>query len=292
MTGLGWYFLSIVAYALVAPLHALFGSLAPPLFRDDVEISRQAGHLYVASYLVGMACLAATALGVRRLAELTLPQEEERTRARDAFCWLLGAVAAADLGLVWGAMSGLEATFAAAVVVWASATLIAEEREGRLRWSLLLVALLPWARPDLIAIGAAGSLWLLVRAALSRGRATMNRQSALAAVLAYGAALSAGLGAMSLVYYLGWGNPLPSSFYAKVGGLRMGERFFSAVQELLVAGRYLPFVGAIAAVLGAISSWVPQRESRYAVKHEHGMAALLLLLASTFYIVAIMLSLP
>src|SRR5688572_19260313 len=50
ITGLGWYLLTGVAYALVAPFHALLGSLAPPLFRDDIELSRQAGHLYVASY--------------------------------------------------------------------------------------------------------------------------------------------------------------------------------------------------------------------------------------------------
>src|SRR5688500_7567533 len=65
ITGLGWYLLTGVAYAIVAPFYALLGMLAPPLFRDDIELSRQAGHLYIASYLVGAACLVATALGLR-----------------------------------------------------------------------------------------------------------------------------------------------------------------------------------------------------------------------------------
>ena len=104
---------------------------------------------------------------------------------------------------------------------------------------------------------------------------------------------------MSLVYYLGWGNPLPSSFYAKVGGLRLGDRFFSAVRELLIAGRYLPFVAGTAALMGAVvgitnyklrvtNYETPDRE----VSMEDRLVPLLLLLGSAFYVTAIMLSLP
>jgi hypothetical protein len=306
ITGIGWYLLTFIVYLLLAPFHAFLGSLGPPSFRQDMDISRQAGHLYLAAYLVGAACLAVTALGVRRLIELSLPTESGKNRMRQLFAWLLGAVAAADLGLVWGAMSGLESTFAAALVAWAAATLIAEGREGRLRWSLLLVALLPLARPDLTAIGAAGVVWLLARLILSTRGPGSDILSTAMIVLAYFAALAGGLGAMSFVYYLGWGNPLPSSFYAKVGGLRLGDRFFSAVRELLLAGRYLPFIVATSAVLGALVPWLPRRwktknyESRitgnsstaHTAWMEYRFTSLYLLLSSAAYIVAILLSLP
>ncbi len=298
ITGIGWYLLSLVAYTLLAPLHAFLGSIGPPLFAQDIETSRQAGHLYLASYLVGAACLAATALGVRRLAELTLPPDSGRMLTREVFCWLLGAVAAADLGLVWGAMSGLESTFASAVVAWSVATLIAEVRVGRLKWSLLLAALLPWARPDLLAIGAACVVWLLARMFLPAHGPAEKTRDAIMQVVTYITALAGGLGAMCLVYYLGWGNPLPSSFYAKVGGLRLGDRFFSALRELLIAGRYLPFVTATVALLGALVPWLPRRGKLDNDSYEevaiieHRFASLLLILGSAFYVIAIMLSLP
>src|SRR5438067_350218 len=82
----------------------------------------------------GAVCLALTAAGVYRLALLVLrPSAEERLRR--AFCWLAGAVAACDLGLVWGAMSGLEVSLSCALATWAIYYLLAEERTSRLRVS-------------------------------------------------------------------------------------------------------------------------------------------------------------
>ena len=71
----------------------------------------------------------------------------------------------------------------------------------------------------------------------------------------YLVALLAGSGLAAGAYYLGWGRPLPGSFYAKVTGLRLGERFLSAAQEIVLAGRYAPFVGAALAVLGGLLDW-------------------------------------
>src|SRR5206468_5974574 len=129
------------------------------------------GHLYLAAYLPGVLCLAATAIGTYKLATLALRNVQPATRIRTALCWVLGAFAAADLGLVWGAMSGLEPALSAALVVWAIYFLILEESPGHLRWTLLLVALLPWARPDLLAITAGGALWLSLRALRASNRA-------------------------------------------------------------------------------------------------------------------------
>jgi hypothetical protein len=293
ITGLAWYLLCTISYTLLAPFHDWLGGLAPLNLPSDAALAEQAGHLYLAAYIPGVLCLALTALGVRRLAALALPRSYNNPRTRDVFCWLLGAIAGADLGLVWGAMSGLEILLSSALVVWSLCLLLDEAHAGRLRWSLLLAALLPWARPELLVMGVAGLVWLLLRALFSTSRE--DRRQALANAGIYLGAMLSGVLALFAVYFIGWGKPLPSSFYAKVGGLRLGSRFFSAADELVIAGRYLPFVAATLALLGGVSAWIgtPVREDHSnEERSEARWSALLLLLTFTFFVIAIMASLP
>jgi hypothetical protein len=292
ITGLAWYIMLLLAYWLLAPFHTLLGGLAPDTVGQNAQLAQQAGHLYLAAYLAGAVCLALTAVGVYWLASLALPPAHSKPLARNALCWLLGAAAAADLGLVWGAMSGLEVSLSAAVSVWAIAFLLAEVRRGRLRVALLLAALLPWARPDLLAIGFAGLVWLVWRAVREAGAQARRPPFAMAG--AYLLALVAGFGAMSLVYYLGWGKPLPSSFYAKVSVLRLSGKFFAAAQEFVIAGRFLPFVAGALAMAGGILQWLaPARSSEEGTsRRESSLAALLLLLVSVIYTAALMVTLP
>ncbi|MGA7732227.1 MAG: hypothetical protein WCD37_13270 [Chloroflexia bacterium] len=302
ITGLGWFALCVAAYWLLAPLHGLLGGLAPIEVQAVSQgLAQQAGHLYLAAYLPGVLCLALTAVGVYRLAQLSLPEAVRNTRARDLVCVSLGMIAAADLGLVWGALSGLEVALSSALAVWAVALLLSDVRRGWLRWSLLPIALLPWARPDLLAISAACGLWLLVRA-LSSSRS--ERGIGIRNIFTYAGAVAGGLAMMCAIYYAGWGQPLPSSFYAKVGGLRSGAKVLSAIQELMIAGRALPFVAAGLALMGGLVGLLPSSRrpvasgrgedtaSANGARHEARWAALLLLMVSTFYVLALMLTLP
>lgn len=289
ITGLLWYVLCTLSYWLLAPFHAFLAPLAPPAIDSNPELARQAAHLYLAAYLPGVICLAATALGVFRLARLYLPASEGTTRARDLFAWLLGALTAADLGLVWGAMSGLEASLSAALAVWAVTSLLIDLRKGRLGWSLLLAALLPWARPDLLAISAACLLWLTLLALFAP-----DRRRALTNLAVYALAVVTGAAALSILYYLGWGKPLPSSFYAKVGGLRFGDRFFSAARELWLANRPLPFAAATATLVAGLAQarLYPRSDGTARAYPSSRLSALLLLLATVIYVAGIMLTLP
>jgi hypothetical protein len=288
ITGLGWYLLCLVAYGLLAPLHSLFGGLAPTLVSGDAPLAAQAGHLYLAAYLPGAACLAATGLGTRKLAGLALPPVEGKQLSREVLCWLLGVIAAADLGLTWGAMSGLEIALSSAVVTWALCLLLLDWRRGRPGWSLFLCAVLPWARPDLLVFAGVGLAWLLLRFLLTRDAKLRGRGGRF--LLAYLGAAAAGTGLLALTYLLGWGRPLPSSFYAKVGGLRLFRGFGSAAQELLIAGRYVAFVIAALALFGGLV-WLlaPTRRSPHG---ETRWTALLLLVSFAGYVFALMLIQP
>lgn len=298
ITGLGWYLLSLFFYALLAPFHSLLGWLAPASARgassiqEQLGIPAQAGHLYLSAYLPGLLSLIATGIGVRRLAGLILPHVEGKSEAREAVCWLLGAVAVADVGLVWGAMSGLEVTFSSALAVWAVVTLLADYRRGRLRWSLVFAFLLPWARPDLLVFGIVGLLWLALRALLDREDSSARLGFSLAGT--YALAGAAGFGLLSLSYFWGWGRPLPGSFYAKVGGLRLGARSLSAASELVAAGRYLPFIAGLLMLAGGIVAVVmpPSRGADTGTHREARWSAGLVLLAAGGYVAAIMATLP
>lgn len=304
ITGIGWYLLCILSYWLLAPLHSLLGVLAPiEVQAVGGGLAEQAGHLYLSAYLPGVLFLALTALGVYRLAGLALPPMSDG-RMREGLCLLLGMVAAADLGLVWGALSGLEVALSTAVVVWSVVLLLADLRGGSLRWSLLVAALLPWARPDLLAFSAACFLWLLIRAAISPQQ---ERSDALRNAFLYAGASAAGLAAMCAIYWLGWGHPLPGSFYAKVGGLRLGSKMFSAIEELLIAGRSLPLIVGALVIVGGLLGVFAQRERVHApdtdvpagsagIVNRHSIAtpsiALLLMMLAGFYFVALLVTLP
>src|SRR5438105_455003 len=65
--------------------------------------------------------------------------------------------------VVWGAFSGLELSLSLALGAGALALLLHEVSAGerpRLRGSLVLAALLPWARPELSLLAGAGVIWL------------------------------------------------------------------------------------------------------------------------------------
>jgi hypothetical protein len=175
-------------------------------------------------------------------------------------------------------MSGLEVTLSAAVAVWAVCLLLADSRRGNMRRSLALAVLLPLARPDLLVIGAACVVWLLLR-----------RDFRNAGV--YLAALLAGLAIMSATYLVGWGRPLPSSYYAKVGGLRIGVKALAAVQELIIAGRALPFLAAALALIGPLAQWLCPTKAITQHKEAQWSAALLLG-ASSSYVLSLMLTVP
>lgn len=288
ITGLGWHLLCLATYVLLAPFHSLFGGLAPALVSDKPALAAQAGHLFLAAYVPGAACLAATGLGTRKLAHLALPDVEGRGLTRSVVCWALGVIGASALGLSWGAMSGLEVPLSAALVVWSVALLLLDWRGGRPGWSLLLAAALPWARPDLMAFAGLSLAWLALRFLLARGSRERGRAAIFAAF--YLLACAAGAGLLSLAYFLGWGRPLPSSFYAKVGGLRLSDRFMSAAEELLLAGRLLPFVVAGLALLGGLV-WAlgPARSIRHG---EARWTALLLVMMLFGFVCALMLIQP
>ncbi len=304
ITSFGWYVLCTLAYWLVSPLHDLLGVLAPPVVRADAALSAQAGHVYVAAYLPGLLCHAATALGVYRLAQVTLPPPAPTAPgaggmlAHRAFCWLLGAVAAADAGMVWGVMSGLEVPLASAVAVWSVYLLALEAGRERLRWSLLMAGLLAWARPELITIVPVGALWLVARGvAVGAGGArtgSLALRRALRSAAVYVLAGAVGAAALCLIYLAGWGKPLPGSFYAKVGGLRLGVRFFSAALELWLAGRFLPFAAGVAAVAGGLLGWLwpPAGKSAGQDRGQRRLNALLLLMVGVAYVAAVMVTLP
>lgn len=292
ITGAGWYLLCLVAYLLLSPFHAVLGGLAPTVVQAQPGLAAQAGHLYLSAYLPGVACLALTGIGVQRIAKLALPPAQHPGPLHSIYCWLLGAVAAADLGLVWGAMSGLESALSAALVTWAVVALLQETRRGELRWSLLFAALLPWARPDLLVVGVVGLGWLLFRAFRAPSGAPKSASLRLAAT--YAAALGLGLALLALFFSIGWGRPLPSSFYAKVGGLRTGERFFSAVEELRLAGRAFPFIVALLALGGGVAGILSggRSQARDVEGRERKLAVALLLSVAVAYVAAIMATLP
>jgi hypothetical protein len=288
ITSAGWYALSLLANLVLAPAKALMGGLAPQLLQADTRLAEEAGHSYLSAYIPGVLLLAVTALGLYRLL-LPLVPGTGGSASRRGFCAAAGAVGACSPGLAWGAMSGLEVPLSTAAAVWAVTLLSEEAPRGRLRWSLLAAALLPLARPDLVVVGLACLGWLALRAVLlSEGRAGAASMAVL-----YLGALAAGAAVMAAVYVVGWGKPLPSSFFAKVGGLRFGARFFSATAELVTAGSWLPFAGG-ALALGA-GLWQAAYATRRRDEEESVRArwtALLVLVVLAAYVAAMMLTLP
>lgn len=288
VTGLGWYVLSLLAYWLIAPFHTFFAALAPAVLAESEPLSAQAGHLYLAAYLPGFLCLVVAGLATWKLANLVLPDAGNRPLARSVLCWVLGVFTAADLGLTWGAMSGLEVSLSAALVALSAYLLLLDWRRGRPGWSLIAGAALPWARPDLLAVSVAVLLWLGMRVVFAHDDG--QRRHARLFIVAYFAACAAGVALMSLAYYLGWGRPLPSSFYAKVGGIRLLRGFGAAVRQLIFDGHFLPIVTATLASLGGILSLTTPLRAEGS--NEKRWSALLVLMCAAGYLVALLLTLP
>jgi hypothetical protein len=282
VTGPAWFLLLTLLYPLSAPFGDLARALAPQIVQTgDPALAAVAGRLLLVAYALGGVLLALAAAGTARLAR-------ECYRPLPAAAWGAGAVGLAlllDRTAIWGAFSGLEIPLSLAVGPWALAALAAEARSGpRLRWSLGLAALLPWARPELAVLGAAGVAWLAWGAA--RQAAGIGWRH----VLAYAAAVAGGLLALMLFYLLFTGRPLPSSFYAKVGGLRLGTRLLAPFAEWVAAGQFAPFLLLAAAALGAgLLLWAVRRPPG-------GGAALptagLVALAAAAFLAAMALTLP
>ena len=246
VTGAGWMLLLLAAHPLTGLLGDAPAGLAPTAAQAALPATAlAAGRLYLAAYGWGALLLAGAALACGWLAwevAQALPPRAAWTAAI-----LAGGALLADQNAVWGAYSGLEIPLSLLLIALAPTMLLRElrvrgaARPPPLRWSLLVAALLPWARPELAVIGGAAALWL----AWGAGRGHWNWR----AVVAYGAAVVAGLAALAAFYWWGTGYPLPSSFYAKVGGARL-DTLTAALQEWVLAGAWQPFALLFAAALG------------------------------------------
>ena len=291
ITGLGWLLVCTLAYWLLAPFHALLGGLAPPEVQAaSASLAQQTGHLLLAAYIPAIVCFALTVVGVYRLALLTLPPSVRNPRFRDWIAIATAFAVAGDIILVWGTLSGLEVPLSTVLSVWAIVLLLAEYKRGVLRWSLLLVAFLPWARPDLLAISGASFLWLLFRVLFAPG--PNGRAGALRNLALYAVAIAAGLAVMSSIYFVGWGRPLPASFYAKVRSLRIGDTMFTAMRQLLLGGRDFPVIaGAFALLGGLVGILLPPRSANKPARSDSFWSSLLVLMVGVIYLLAIMLTL-
>jgi hypothetical protein len=255
VTGAGWMLLLATAEPLTHALGDLPAGLAPTAVRAaDPATALVAGRLYLAAYAWGALLLAGAAAACAWLAHQLYRGRPGAT----AWAPLAGAALLADHNAIWGAYSGLEIPLSLLLAALAPATLLADLRRshaGRadgLRWSLLAAALLPWARPELAIIALAGALWLGWGAA--RGWATWR------AAGAYLAAAGAGLATLLTFYWMATGRPLPSSFYAKVGGPSLGAAP-AALQEWVAAGAWQPFTLLALAAFGAAALWRVRRDS-------------------------------
>jgi hypothetical protein len=259
VTGPGWFVLLWGGYRLTAPLAGEAAAWAPAAVQTgDPALAAVAGRLYLAAYLLGGGLLALAAAGTARLAEACY-----RPLAGAApVAGLAGLALLLDRPAIWGAFSGLELPLALALAAWAPALLlrdVATASGPRLRGSLALAALLPWARPELAIIAGAGGAWLAWAAARRAGGVRARH------VAQYAAAAGGGLLALALLYLGLTGRPLPSSFYAKVGGPRLGERMLAPLAEWVAAGRLAPFLLLVAAALGglllALALWRRRRHA-------------------------------
>jgi hypothetical protein len=231
ITSLLWYLLLTAAYLLVHILAASPGVT---------------GGLELAAYLLGATLLATSAALMFLLARLLfvplLPPALTGLRPL-----ALGLPPLLLLLLTpqatWAALSGLELPLSMALVLAALYTLLRDviERRSPGIAAAIFAGLLPWARPELAAVGLL-LVTVTILLALSGRCSWASARRYLLIVVALGAALP-------LIYLLGTGRPLPSSFYAKSGQLALfSPRFFQAAQQLIADGGW-PFLALFAAAV-------------------------------------------
>ncbi len=256
VTGMGWMLLVAGAYPLTAVAGAAPAGLAPQVVQaQDPALALEAGRWYLAAYGLGALLLAAAAVVAAWLAALLYAgggAPGSRIVAVAA-----GVALLADPPILFASYSGLELPLSLLLVALAPATLLADLRrapDGRgLRASLVAAALLPWARPELVVIAGAATLWLAGGAL--RGRLPWR------AALTYGGAVAAGALVLSAVYLGATGRPLPSSFYAKVDGVAAAH-VFDALREWAAAGTWGLALLLGAATAGAAALWIVGRRGR------------------------------
>jgi len=263
VTGVGWMLLLWAAHPLTGVLGDAPATLAPAGVRAvDLHLAVEAGRLYMTAYALGGLLLAGAALAVAALARECYRGLPRRGALLTAVA--VGFALLADQNVVWAAYSGLEIPLSLLLVALAPALLLRElrgiggRRDGgdttamagaggrglSLRWSLVTAGLLPWARPELAVVGLAAGAWLCWGA--WRDWATWR------AAGAYLIAVGVGLAALMSVFMAYTGRPLPSSFYAKVSGVRF-DTLTAALQEWVAARAWPSFALLVLAALGALA---------------------------------------
>jgi hypothetical protein len=159
------------------------------------------------AYLLGIPLFALYAWLTYRLGQLVLgPLLSERALFLAGFLPLL--VLFANPRMVWAAVSGLELPISLVLVTASVYLFLLEARkDGAFLWSALPVGLLSWARPDLLVVAC-------VMALVAAGGAVARRWS-WAGPLRIMVSIAAFFGILVAIYAVGYGRPLPSSFYAK-----------------------------------------------------------------------------
>ena len=179
-----------------------------------------------ASHALGLASGCVTLIATYALARSGLRKSQSWCAAIAA--WI---VFTSPVFVRW-TMSGMETPLFAASVMAAFAAQV----RGRFGWAALAVSLATLTRPEGALVAASIFGFRLIEEGFRSRRAWLGP-------IAY-AALVAALTAFRFAYY---GDPLPNTFYAKVGGVSLGLSFVSGVFFLL-SNAGLCAIPAVAAV--------------------------------------------
>ncbi len=176
------------------------------------------------AHVLGVASGAGVLLLTYRYALIDLPER---------CCWLAGVapwVVLLSTGFPLWSSSGLETPLFVAAVI---AALLADRLHAR-RWLLIALILATLVRPEgvLVALVLLGADW---RRSIFGSEPNSEGRPAWRLPLAY-AGFIGGLTLWRLVYY---GAPLPNTFYAKVGGMPIGEGLLYAADFFLDGAVYL-----------------------------------------------------
>lgn len=228
---------SLLWYLLLTPTYWLIAQLLPSL--------GVAGGLQLAAYLLGGLLLAASAGLMFALSGLLLVPLLP-TALAGLRPLVLGLPPLLLLLLTpqatWAALSGLELPLSICLVLAALYTFLRAVLVGDAPgWGAAMFAgLLAWARPELAAVAVLLAAITLVLAARHRGWRGALRYILVIALLGV---------LLLLIYWLGTGRPLPSSFYAKSGQLAIfSPRFFQAIIQLWADGGW-PFIALFGAAI-------------------------------------------